>query len=110
GEQEHKSPMIPKPRFDEINSELREVKARLEAFEEQQRQAAMTPARDFAAERLALKASFDADDMELSDYLDARDKLMREETTLIADHRQALAAANQAKALAEQQWTAKVST
>ena len=75
-EAEHKPVMIPKARFDEVNGELRDLKARMEAFEEQQRQAAIPPARDFAAERAALKKSYAEDgEIDQETYLEAREAI-----------------------------------
>ncbi len=70
---ESRQPMIPKARFDEVNSENKEIKARLAALEAAKAQedaAKADPPRDFKGELKALMKAYSDGDIDQEEPLD----------------------------------------
>lgn len=106
----HKSPMIPKARFDEVNSELKEMRARLETLEQQRQQTMVQTDRDFEAERAELKKRYLEDgEIDRDEYYEAREAIAIAEAqarivTTLSQQQQEIA-----RQQAEQAWHQRIS-
>lgn len=102
-------PMIPKARFDEVNGALKELRTKVDAMQQEREAAAVkAQARDFAAEKAALRDARDNGDLTDDEYLDKRDALVIEEAEQRAAVKLTQLQAEQQRVQREQAWQQRI--
>lgn len=106
---EARAPMIPKARFDEVNGELKELRSRVDAMQQERVVAdARAQMRDFAAEKVALRHQRDGGELDDDEYLDKRDALVVEEAEQRALMKAVQFQQEQQREQSEQAWKQRI--